>query len=327
MDFIELKTGNDDIDRRLDKVIRRFLANESLSSLYKLLRKGLVKVNKKKVDGSYHIQSGDTINIAAFLLQQNTESAEVLPKAQQLNKDWIILKNDYLLILNKPYDIPVQKSSENQISLDTMVADEYIKSHTQNTSLSFKTGPLHRLDKKTTGVLVFSQNLIGARWFSKSIAEHTTSKIYIGLAQGKLKNKEEWIDLIEKNSEETAFKTVKAGGDTGKQAVTEVTPIAYGKYNETPVTLIKYNIKTGRTHQIRSQTSLHGFPLFGDTAYGGTKIQNNTTGQDFFLHALYLIFPEDNPCDIKQKITAPLPTAFAKILEQSLIKDLDMLIL
>lgn len=318
MDFTHFTAGKDDSDRRLDRILRRFLSEENLSSIYKLLRKGLVKVNGKKADGNFRISEGDDIQIADFLLSPSSENENPgAEKTSPLSKDIIIFKNESILILNKPYDIPVQPSSSSRgNSLAEIVQKDYEISHKKD-SLSFRTGPLHRLDRKTTGLIAFSQNLEGAKWFSEKIKSHEIQKIYLAVLQGKLMEKQVWEDQIEKleNSSEQAgsgnFHTVSVNSSgEGKFAHTEVTPLSQGIFCGKEVTIARVLITTGRTHQIRSQSAYHGFPLLGDTAYGAVKIDSKRFGQDFFLHASELYFPKDNPLSLPEKITSPLPEFF-----------------
>ena len=103
-------------------------------------------------------------------------------------------------------------------------------------------------------------------------------------------------------------------GNTGKEAVTRVIPLGYGKHNKTDYTLAKFCIETGRTHQIRSQSALHGYPLLGDTAYGGTKIELI----EYFLHAYELYFPKNNPLALPEKIKAEVPKVFANFLKTTM---------
>ena len=99
-----------------------------------------------------------------------------------------------------------------------------------------------------------------------------------------------------------------------KLAVTNAFPVQYGSYKGKPVTLVKYVIETGRTHQIRSQSALHGIPLAGDTAYGGFSLPGN---QQLFLHAISLSLPADNPVGLPPEITAPVPPEFKTFLSSS----------
>lgn len=324
MDFKHFTAGADDNDRRLDKIIRKFLNQQNLSGLYKSIRSGLIKINDRKAKAEQHIFEGDKISIASFLLSQETTESKKIP--QTLPESIIVLKNDNILILNKPYDINVQKASKNETALNDMVMDDFIASGKNSSSLSFRPGPLHRLDRKTTGLIAFSQSLEGARYFSEGIKNHTIQKIYLGLVEGNFKKTENWKDNIEKNdSRQTGFKTVTAGSDSGDEAETTATPLAHGKLQDKEVTLVQFHIKTGRTHQIRSQSSLHGFPLIGDTAYNGTKLDSKISGQNFYLHAACLLIPSDNPVNLPAKIECPLNEDFKKILSLSLINtDLSL---
>ena len=325
MTFTHFKAGKDDSDRRLDRVLRNFLSGDNLSSLYKSLRKGLIKVNGKKCEGNFRLNEGDDIQIADFLLKESADKINkdsqnsafnVEPSSFSITEN-TIFKNEYILILNKAYDLQVQPSSSSKgKSLSEIVQENYEKNHA-GTSLSFKTGPLHRLDRKTTGLIAFSQNLKGARYFSENIKTHSIQKVYLAILEGNLKSTEIWEDFIEKNGNPNTetFHTVTVNSEKGKLAHTEVSPAAHGVINGKTVTLARLLIKTGRTHQIRSQASFHGFPLLGDTAYGGTKIDSKKFGQDFFLHAYELHFPKDNPLELPEQLIAPPPDAFEKLLK------------
>ena len=242
---------------------------------------------------------------------------------------------DDFFIINKPYGIQVHGTDD---SLDVQVR-AFLKAHavskenegvsdkafTKETSLSFTPGPLHRLDKNTTGILVFSKSLKGAREFSKILQEHKIQKIYTGIIQGNLGEKQDWNDSITNERKTTKkFYTVKATAginsksqdskNNTKTAVTTVTPLAHGKYNGMEITLAEFFIKTGRKHQIRSQSALHGFPLLGDTAYGGKCIteKNGKLKKEFFLHATELIFEDDFSSDfgMPKTICCPVPEDF-----------------
>ncbi|MCR4823634.1 MAG: RluA family pseudouridine synthase [Treponema sp.] len=324
MDFTEFTAGSDDSGRRLDKILRKFLSEEKLSSIFKSLRKGLIKVNGKKCQGNERIEEGDQIKIADFLLQNPPATSK---KSSSLPKEIIVLRNESLLILNKPYDLSVQPSSTSKISLSQMVEEDF-EALNKAQSLSFKSGPLHRLDRKTTGLLAFSQNLQGARWFSSAIKNHSIQKTYLALLEGNLCKKEIWEDQISKeDSQDSAFKTVKITAGQGKSAYTQVTPLSHSTFMGKELTLAEVFIKTGRSHQIRSQSSFHGYPLLGDTAYGGSKIDGKLYGQDFFLHAWKLAFPKDNPLNLPESIYAPLPAAFQNFLSSTLKIPLSSLIM
>ncbi len=316
MTFKNFSTDKNDLDRRLDKVIRKFLNNDSLSLIYKSIRKGLIKVNNKKTSENYKIQNDDIINIADFLIRTENQGIKSPKKDVSLLK--IVFKNENILILDKPYDILVHG---NENSLEKIVKYYYQNEQNDN-SLSFLPGPLHRLDKKTTGLIAFSMSLEGARWFSKNIENHSIRKFYASVVLGKIEKKENWKDFIKKDTnQKKGFKTVEISEnqtENAKEAFTTIEPIAYGKYKKSPVTLVKIEIHTGKTHQIRSQCNLHSHAILGDVAYGGIKIDN--TKQDFFLQAFCLNFPE-NPIGLPSQIKIPLNSEFLSFLNDCGIKN------
>ena len=308
MVYKDFKTGQNDVDRRIDKVLRIFLKDISLSNLYKLLRKGLIKVNHKKVTEQYRVKKDDIICIADFLLEEEELKAKKLQKKNNHEASTcsfysfpqIVYKNEHLLVINKPYDVSVHGSAD---SLDKRFAC-YYQENFQNTdkSLSFKPGPLHRLDKKTTGLLCFSLSLKGAQWFTKNIQAHTIQKKYYAIILGKLTQKQTWNDLIlNEGQKKNNFYKVEAVAKASKpNALTIITPLKHGIYKNQAVTLAELEIKTGKKHQIRSQCALHGFPLLGDTTYNSFAA---SLPRGFYLHAHELCFPNENPLQLPSKIT------------------------
>ena len=324
MDFLEFNAGIDDNDRRIDKVLRNFIKDVPLSSIYKYIRKNLIKINNKKTTQDYRVKTGDVISIAAFIINdfsENQSESNNLQKNEEttLRKDLeIIFQNEDILILNKPYDVLVHGSDN---SLDKQVENYYKKiNQNKSKSLSFTPGPLHRLDRKTTGLLSFSLSLNGARWFSENIKNHTIQKKYVSVVQNKLLHQEEWIDYIEKKSDKdnSKFHKVEVSklkeNDEQKKCITKITPVKYGKYKNKDITFVEIEIKTGRMHQIRAQASLHNHPLLGDTAYGGLKLEDFS--QDFFLHAKELIFPSENPINLPKTVNATLPQSFLEFTDK-----------
>ena len=335
MDFKAFYATENDDKRRIDKILRHLLPFQNLSGIYKLIRKGLVKVNGQKTKPENLINKGDEIKIASFLLensQANEKTTEkstdtVINPESRNNHDLKIAENDKkngtnfelsfdnqfkllkpvfqnenILILNKPYGICVHGKDE---SLDAIVKNFYKMK--ESTSLSFIPGPLHRLDERTTGLLCFSWSLKGARWFSENIKNHSIKKEYLAIVEGKMTENQSWTDYIDsenKNADKTSFKTVKIQNSKSdensnyKEAKTDAFPLCFGKYKNHDFTLVKFLIHTGRTHQIRSQSAEHDFPLLGDTSYGGKFIEGK---RKFFLHAYRLSFPE-NPLGLPESI-------------------------
>ena len=306
MDFAEFITGKDDVNRRLDKVIRIFIPSLPLSSIYKALRKGLIKVNNSKCKEDYRIKTNDVIQVANFLVKQEAVTQKKEKPQVELDSSLIIFENEHFLILNKPAGINVHGTGKNEASLEQLVQDYYNKTR-KNDSLSFRPGPLHRIDKYTQGLVCFSMSTAGAQWFSKNLTEHNIKKTYVALVEGIVKKQERWTDKIQKSQEKTgrdAFHTMQIhnedpiNGDS-KECITNVIPINTVKKGEIELTYVNFLIETGRQHQIRAQSAWHGHPLYGDTAYGGHKTLDNKG--NFYLVAQSLEFPP-NELGLPQKI-------------------------
>jgi len=288
MDFRTYCITKDDSGRRIDRVVRRFLPGLPLSGIYRLLRKGLIRIDNKKIPPDFVVIEGNRLGIAS-VLDENLQKKAV----PGTNTDFqtvfktipveIILETRDLLFLNKPAGIAVH----GEQGLDSLVPS----SDSANNSLSFRTGPLHRLDFNTTGLLTFSRSLVGAQWFSSCVSSHRLEKYYLGIIRGNLDTESEWHDMAE----------------GGKEMITYAVPLAHSVKTGDQLTLARYRIITGRKHQIRIQTSGHGFPLAGDETYKGG---NPVSGRSYFLHAWQMYFPEDRPDDIPEKIIAPLGERF-----------------
>lgn len=296
MDFRLYTITKDDSDRRIDRVVRRFLPKLSLSAVYKLLRKGLIRIDAQRVSPDFHVQEGSELKIAAFLFSpQNPEIRSESPHLDEKTLPSkipvdIILETPDLLFVNKPAGIPVHGEG----GLDRLIPP----STNAEKSLSFRTGPLHRLDSGTSGLMAFSRSLEGARWFSDAIHEHRMEKYYLGIARGRLERNEEWRDATE----------------DGKSMITFAVPVACSRPAQREMhTLVRFRIVTGRKHQIRIQTARHGHALAGDRRYDATPtVDSRRYGPSYFLHAWQLAFPPERLHDLPDVLVAPLPTSFRK---------------
>ncbi|MCR4713294.1 MAG: RluA family pseudouridine synthase [Treponemataceae bacterium] len=316
MDFLQYTAGHDDDGRRLDRVIRIVLKELPMTEIYKYIRKGLVRVNGKKSECSYRIKKDDLIKIPKISDCQTNTNSQHLSGTQKIQS---VFKNSYVLFVNKPYGMAVHGGgSSGTFNLEQLVKEQF---KIENSSISFRTGPLHRIDRHTTGLVVFSQNSEGANIFSNMLQNHLVKKEYLTVLCGHLPMKETWIDIItdspyEESSKTQGFHTMSIincissedNKKIGKKAQTTANPIAYGNYEGIPITLALVEIQTGRKHQIRCQCAQHGYPLLGDTAYKGTNPQS--ISGHFFLHSWRMSFPSDNKIELPTTITAPLPEKF-----------------
>ncbi len=333
MEFDEFTAGENDSGRRLDRVLKIMLRDFEGVNIFSALRKKLILVNGRKAEASYKVNCGDKIKIASFLLEKSPESKALDDKQQEFGTNFsldeaTVFKNGSVMVINKPYGINVQPSFSSETSLSEIVARECKK----GPSLSFTPSPLHRLDRFTTGALVFSLSIDGARIFSQMMQEGLVRKTYLGIVQGLMDREFEWTDGIveEKSSDTASFHKVRVVGLDEKDssgaraiAVTKAFPLAVGSWNGKEVTLVKFEIPTGRKHQIRAQSAFHGFPLLGDRAYGGARI----SGHEFYLHAVQIEFPSGNDLLLPPKIYVPLPPDFLNFLNSALINWKGQLII
>lgn len=314
------KTGPDDSNRRLDRILRKAMPDSPLSFIHRLLRQGQVLVDGKKARPFDRVPQGALLTVPGdaslcTLKPPLPASNNVQTSIASSPPLEILWQGSGLLAVCKPAGLEVHGPN----SLDTQVR-HYLASKIGGAhlgggecSLSFRPGPLHRLDKPTSGAIVFSTSLAGAQFFSKLLQEGKVRKTYLAIVEGRLEKEEIWQDKIARDT--AAKKTIVAkdlqSEPDGKMAITRVMPLAFSIGAEkNNYSLVMAEIRTGKTHQIRAQAAAHNHPLAGDVKYGGhsdgTPSGKGRLGGNFFLHAWKL--------EIEQgvKITAPLPQAFLK---------------
>jgi 23S rRNA pseudouridine955/2504/2580 synthase len=317
--MIELTAGKDDDGRRLDRIIRKALPDLSLSLIHRLFRQKKVLVNGQISGPDTRIQQGMIIRINAYVNHNNNRVNDIYvnyitervnikkpPVNIPLNLPPILWHGSGIIVFNKPQGL----STHGPNSLDTLF-NTWLDG-TLPRSLSFKPGPLNRLDKPTSGIIVFSENIEGARFFSDLLRKRKLEKTYLAIVEGRIDKDEAWHDVLTRdvNLGKTYVNT-PCDPQAAKEAITTVKPLASnGEYS-----LIEAKIKTGRRHQIRAQAAFHGHHLAGDIKYGA-KPQKQLPGGGFFLHAWKLKFNrEDIPEGFPGLITAPLPEAFQAQIE------------
>ena len=300
--MLRLITAQDDNERRLDRILRKYLPQLPLSCLHRLLRKGKITLDGARALPGDRVMAGQIIEvpeseIPAYGIKKQKKDGLVknLKEAAPLE---ILFHDSGFLVLNKPSGIAVHGPD----SLEAQVLSYLIP--LLPPSLSFKPGPLHRLDKGTSGIIVFSTSLNGAQTFSALLREGKIHKQYLAIVDGIIEGEKTWNDVLfrdKKQKKTFASWDIENFPEKGKKAQTGIKTLAIGRDHS----LILTDIETGRTHQIRAQASIHGHPLTGDRKYG-SKAPGN-----FLLHAWKM---EAASLDLKFK--APLPGKFRqKILE------------
>ena len=282
MNFITAATvQKNDEGKRADRIFRIVLEKMPLSRIYKEIRSGFLRINGKRTKEDAKVSAGDTVDVAQILMEF-VQQAEPKRTGHNINREAfkrrIVFEDDGILVINKKKGELVHSdgSSKRFTPLDQLVR-EYLEGET-GTSISFSPGPLHRLDRNTSGIIAFGKSAEGAREFSSALQNRETRKCYIALLDGRLTDKEKWEDYLARDEKSNTTHVAKNG--KGDLAITIATPF----FVSDDKTLAQMEIKTGRTHQIRCQASYHHHPLTGDAKYHGS---HNEAG--YYLHSSCII--------------------------------------
>lgn len=247
---------------RVDRFLRKHLKNINLSEIYKMLRKGKIKVNNKKISQDYRLILGDIVFI--FLpenFKENNEEKfielshiELSQERKEKLKEMIVFENDSLFVINKLLGDVVHKGSGHDISLL-----EEFRSYYSNNNINF----VNRIDKLTSGLVIGAKNIKTAREVAKEIQSGNIVKKYYILVNGKIEKNDFIIEnYLKKDEEKVIVSDVEKDGY--KKSITYFKKIKeYNKY-----TLLEAELKTGRTHQLRAQLNHIGNNIVGDTKYG-----------------------------------------------------------
>ena len=306
----------------LEKYIRKVLSTAPLSFIYKLFRKKDIKVNGHWEKEKYALNVGDEVSI--YVADQQIEDFEKKNDyhPNDLIKEWIIYEDKNILLINKPRGVLVQKDDHTSTkALDQLVV-EYLMFKDEYDPLKdsgFKPGPAHRIDRNTSGIVIFGKNHASLVYLCELLKNHELiSKHYISLVCGVV-DEDGVVEVpLRKNFDQKKV-VVASTKDGGKPSKTIYHVLE--KYKE--YTLLDLTLVTGRTHQIRAHMSYIRHHVVGDTKYGDFKA-NNYFKKEFgfenqFLHASELHFGHlSKPLDYlsSKSFKAELPEEYKAILEK-----------
>lgn len=290
MEFIIDDTSK---NQRIDKFLKRVLPDAPVSFIYKMFRQKDVKVNNKKVDISYILQENDNvfIYIKDDLLKQFKKEKLLRPVKADFE---IIYEDENILVINKPKGLLVHgDKDEKRITLQNMVLN-YLSKKGEfdiNAEQSFVPSPAHRLDRNTSGIVIFGKNLPTLQQLLQLFRERTQiEKKYTLLVRG-ITDKEGLIDLpLIKDSKTQLVKVglIKNGAKEAKTKYKRLKSYSCG------YSLVEAELLTGRTHQLRVHFAYISHPIVGDAKYGDFKINKDFEDaykyKNQFLHASYFRF-------------------------------------
>ena len=300
-DFLKKLTISVENDgKRLDNLMFLIAKKTPKSLIYKLIRKGRIKVDGKKSTPSTKLEAGNTIDFPTYLESEPNKISPPKGLVKLIN-DSVLYENDDVLLINKPCGLGSHSGTGLKFGLIELA--RYARKGIPKLDL------VHRLDRDTSGCLLLSKDLITLRVLHEIWSTKKVEKIYVALFKGRIR---EDLKEIEVNLEiaRGALGEKRAFAVGQKKALTSILEKKYIKDN----TLATLRLDTGRMHQIRAHARYIGHPLAGDDKYGDRDFNKALKKEGLsrlFLHASRIkIYSEKLKIDVK----APLPIELGRVL-------------
>ncbi|ADO82161.1 RluA family pseudouridine synthase [Ilyobacter polytropus] len=273
-------------DTRLDKYIRKKYEGINLTEIFKLIRKGRIKVNGKKVKQNYRLQDGDIVKV--FYMGGETavkKFIDLSPKETEYIKKGIVYEDEDVLLFNKSPNMVMHKGSGHDYGLSEM-----LKSYYQREDFTF----INRIDKATSGLIIGAKNLPMTRKLSEDMRDGNINKRYYILVEGRVDREEFQIKSYLKKTD-THVVELEKYEKGAKESISYFKVVQRGKNR----TILEGTLGTGRTHQLRVHLANLGHPIVGDAKYG-----ENTRGEMcLFSHYTEIL-------SLGIKVDLPLPEVF-----------------
>lgn len=292
-----LTISEDEAGQRIDNFLVNQLKGVPKSLIYRILRKGEVRVNKGRIKPEYKLQIGDLVRIPPVRVSEKAQApvSNKLSKVAQLEQN-ILFEDNYLLVLNKPSGLAVHGGSG--LNFGVIEALRALRPDARFLEL------VHRLDRDTSGILLVAKKRSALRHLHEQLREKTIQKDYLALVRGQWQSHCKVIRAPLLKNELASGERIVRVSDQGKPSETRFS--IEERYAN--ATLVKASPVTGRTHQIRVHTQYAGHPIALDDKYGDKEFdtQMREIGLNrLFLHAFSIRF--EHPHDGETlRITAPL---------------------
>ncbi len=302
---------------RLDRYLSKALPQVPLSRVFRLIRKGEVRVNGKRAAGSQRLQAGDIVRVPPVRTEAPPpppiDGAPVAKVAKRVPsrlveevRSAVLHRDDTLLVINKPAGLAVHGGSGVSFGLIEALRAAYPDDELEL---------VHRLDRDTSGCLLVARKASALRTLHALLREHAFEKRYLVLVAGKWDLGKKRIDMpLRTDLRVGGERTVKAHA-SGKAAVSDFRPV---QFFSNRASLLEVSIQTGRTHQIRVHAAYAGHPVAGDEKYGDAEV--NAALKEFgltrmFLHAssLSFVWPHSGT---EFSANAPLPADLAAVIDR-----------
>lgn len=284
-------------EQRLDNFLIAILKGVPKTRIYRIVRKGEVRVNKGRCDVSYKLAMGDIVRVPPIRVAESPE-APIIPPSLKFNlENQILYEDEGFIVLNKPSGFAVHGGS----GVNSGIIEALRQIRPQQKFLEL----VHRLDKETSGCLLVAKKRSILKILHEYFRGDGIQKTYLALLEGQFKHKKQIVDVpLLKNTAHSGERIVTVNKN-GKSAETLFTRLK--SYQS--CTLVHAAPKTGRTHQIRVHAAWLGHPIIGDTRYGNEDSNRQFKQRGYrrlFLHAEQLTFLHP-VTQVKLHFNAPLP--------------------
>ncbi len=305
---------------RIDKFLMDRIANVTRNRLQNAIDSEFIRVNDKPIKANYKVRPADVITI---LMPEPPREDLVLPENIPLN---IVYEDNSLLIVNKEAGMVVHPAHSNWSGTLVNALAYHLQNLPTSQNGTGRPGLVHRIDKDTSGLLVIAKTETAMSNLGKQFYDHSIERTYYALVWGEVKEDVGRIEnYLGRSMKDRRIVEVYEDETQGKKAITHYEVLKRMRY----VTLIKCNLETGRTHQIRAHMKHLGHPLFNDAMYGGDKVLKGTNFTKYkqfvencfkmmprqALHAKSLGFVHPDT-DKTIFFEADLPTDFAAVLDK-----------
>ena len=299
-----VEIGTAQLNQRLDNFLIKHLADVPRTRVYRIIRKGEVRVNRKRCKPDYRLQLGDQVRIPP--LQANQEPRRKAGPPPRLVDELaarMLFENDNLVVIDKPAGLAVHAGS----GLDYGVIDA-MRLLYPNSDIEL----LHRLDRDTSGCLLLAKHRPALLELQQHLRQNRIGKNYIAVVRGSWPRELRQIELpLARYHLPNGERRVRVD-PAGQAALTRVKTVEAGKL----FSALRLELVTGRTHQIRVHCQAQGHPIAGDDKYGDTEFNGSMRKRGIrrlMLHASSIELPRGGQSP-EQVVNAPLPPEFELLL-------------
>jgi 23S rRNA pseudouridine955/2504/2580 synthase len=295
----------DEAGQRIDNFLMRHFKTVPRSRVYRLLRKGEVRVNRKRVDAEYRIQEGDEVRLPPVRIDAGEEPGRPSTSLLELIERAVIYQDKHLLVIDKPAGVAVHGGSGMSFGVI-----EALRASRPRETLEL----VHRLDRDTSGCLLVARDRTTLTALHALIRNGGMHKTYLGLVAGSWQLGTKRIDApLATDNRQHGERHVRVAA-AGKDSVSVFKPV---QFFGALATLMEVDIPTGRTHQIRVHASFAGHPLLGDDKYGDRERNADLKKHGLrrtFLHAQSVAF-EWPGSGVPFHVSAPMPPELAAVID------------